>query len=223
MVKRDDMSRRHKRNQKTQHPMNTIKNSLLVAALAVSTLSLIADDAGTGPESRGPRGPRGGGRGVPPVAAAIDTNRDGVLDATEIANSAAALGTLDANKDGTVTREELMPKGGRGPGRPDGAPEGAPEGRPGPGRPPMAGPLDANKDGTLDATEIANAPRVLAALDKDADGTVTREEMRPEGGRGPGRPEGAPEDRPEGGRPEGRPGKSGPGGKPGFRRIPPSE
>lgn len=203
--------------------MNTIKTNLLLAALAVSTLSLIADDTGAGPESRGPRGPRGGGRGVPPVAAAIDTNRDGVLDATEIANSAAALAALDANKDGTLTRDELMPKGGRGPGRPEGAPEGAPEGRPGPGRPPMAGPLDANKDGTLDATEIANAPKVLAALDKDADGKVTREEMRPEGGRGPGRPEGAPEDRPEDERPEGRPGKRSPGGKPSLRPIPPGE
>jgi len=83
----------------------------------------------------------------------------------------------------------------------------------------MAGPRDANKDGTLDATEIANAPKVLAALDKNADGSVTRDEMRPEGGRGPGRPEGAPEDRPEGG----RPGKRGPGGKPGPRPTPPAE
>lgn len=219
MVKRDDMSRRHQQKTKTQHPMNTIKNSLLVAALAVSSLSLLADDSGPGPESRGPRGPRGGRRGVPPVVAAIDTNRDGVLDATEIANSATALGALDANKDGALTRDELMPKGGRGPGRPDGAPEGGPEGRPGPGRPPMAGPLDANKDGTLDAAEIANAPKVLAGLDKNADGSVTRDEMRPEGGRGPGRPEGAPEDRPEGG----RPGKRGPGGKPGPRPTPPAE
>ena len=203
--------------------MNTIKNSLLVAALAVGTLSLIANDADTAPESRGPRGPRGGGRGVPPAAAVIDTNRDGVLDATEIANAAAALGTLDADKDGILTPEELMPKGGRGPGRPDGAPEGGHEGRPGPGRPPMAGPLDADKDGTLDATEIANAPKVLAGLDKNADGSVTRDEMRPAGGRGHGRPEGAPEDRPEGGRPEGRPGKRGPGGKPGVRPVPPAE
>lgn len=206
--------------------MNTIKNSLLVAALAVSSLGLLANDTGSGPESRGPRGPRGGGRGVPPVAAAIDTNRDGVLDATEIANAAAALGVLDMDKDGSLTRDELMPKGGRGPGRPDGAPEDRPEGRPGPGRPPMAGPLDANGDGTLDAGEIANAPKVLAALDKDADGSVTREEMRPAGGRGPGRPEGAPEDRPEAGRPEGRPGKrgpGGPGGKPGPRPTPPAE
>ena len=158
--------------------MNTIKNSLLVAALAVSSLSLLADDSGAGPESRGPRGPRGGGRGVPPIVAALDTNRDGVLDATEVGNSAAALGALDTNNDGVLTRDELMPKGVRGPGRPDGAPEG----RPGPGRPPFVGALDANEDGTLDATEIANAPTVLGALDKNADGSVTRDEMRPEGG-----------------------------------------
>lgn len=195
--------------------MNTIKNSLLVAVLTVSTLSLLADDSGAGPESRGPRGPRGGGRGVPPIVAAIDTNRDGILDATEVGNSAAALGALDTNNDGVLTRDELMLKGGRGPGRPDGASEG----RPGPGRPPFVGGLDANEDGTLDATEIANAPTILAALDRNADGSVTRDEMRPEGGRGPGRPEGAPEDRPEGG----RPGKRGPGGRPGPRPTPPAE
>jgi Ca2+-binding EF-hand superfamily protein len=65
--------------------------------------------------------------------------------------------------------------------------------------------LDTNGDGTLDAAEIDTAPAVLAKLDKNADGQITAEEVRPafpqrreggeggEGRRGPGRgPEGGP-------------------------------
>ena len=53
---------------------------------------------------------------VSPLMAALDVNQDGELDATEIANAAAALKTLDLNGDGQLTLEELRPAG----------PEGAP-------------------------------------------------------------------------------------------------
>jgi hypothetical protein len=38
--------------------------------------------------------------------------------------------------------------------------------------------LDANHDGVLDAVEIANASQALKSLDKNADGRLTREELR---------------------------------------------
>ncbi len=62
-------------------------------------------------------------------------------------------------------------------------------GSPGPGGPhhgpPHAGPLfdalDANHDGVISADEIANAPAALKTLDKNGDGQLTREELRPAG------------------------------------------
>jgi len=38
--------------------------------------------------------------------------------------------------------------------------------------------LDANHDGVIDAVEIANASQALRSLDKNADGRLTREELR---------------------------------------------
>jgi hypothetical protein len=72
-------------------------------------------------------------------------------------------------------------------------------GRPGgPGHrppPPVIAVLDANHDGVIDAAEIANASAALVTLDKDGDGQLTREELRPpcpEGDAGGQPPEGAP-------------------------------
>lgn len=55
----------------------------------------------------------------------------------------------------------------------------------------MGGPLmvalDANKDGILDEKEIANASAALKTLDKNGDGKLTQEELRPQrpaGGQG---------------------------------------
>ena len=47
--------------------------------------------------------------------------------------------------------------------------------------------LDTDKNGELSAKEIENAARALAKLDKNEDGKLDREELRPqrgEGGRG---------------------------------------
>lgn len=86
---------------------------------------------GKGPQHRGGRGPgaKDGAttgtdsnapahRPAPPILKALDANGDGVLDATEIANAAAALRTLDANNDGQLTVEEACPapKDGQGAG-----------------------------------------------------------------------------------------------------------
>lgn len=54
---------------------------------------------------------------------------------------------------------------------------------------PIMAALDADKDGTLSSSEIANAAAALKKLDKDGDGKISGEEMRParggeRGGRG---------------------------------------
>ncbi len=87
------------------------------------------------------------------------------------------------------------------PGRPDARPGDRPQGRFGAGRPggpppfgfnPIIAALDANRDGELSADEIENAAAALKKLDKNGDGKITREELRPQFGRPPqGRPEGA--------------------------------
>ena len=86
------------------------------------------------------------------------------------------------------------------------------------GRPPMSPlmeVLDANHDGVIDAAEIANASAALKTLDKDGDGKLTQDELRPPrpmngGPGGPGGPNGDPNGRPPG-PPPGGPQGNGPG------------
>ena len=40
--------------------------------------------------------------------------------------------------------------------------------------------LDTNHDGVIDANEIANAPAALKTLDKNGDGKLTPDELRPQ-------------------------------------------
>ncbi len=90
--------------------------TLGLLTLGAAATTLIAQDGP--PLDGGPRGPgMGGHRPPPPVIAVLDVNRDGVLDAGEIANASAALLTLDKNGDGQLTQEELRPPR---PPRPDG-------------------------------------------------------------------------------------------------------
>lgn len=154
-----------------------------------------------------PDGPGGHHRPPPPIILALDANHDGIIDASEIANAVAVLKTLDKNGDGKLTQDELRPPrpdgtpdGGPAGGPPDGGPAGGPPDGPDGGRPPHDGPpgdgpeghshgrppeppimaaLDANHDGVLDASEIANAVAALKTLDKNGDGQLTRDELRP--------------------------------------------
>ncbi|MFQ5792653.1 MAG: hypothetical protein ACE5JI_19460 [Acidobacteriota bacterium] len=70
-----------------------------------------------GPQGGGQQGPgggQGGGMSRNPVILALDTNRDGELSASEIANAAASLKTLDRNGDGNLSRDEMRPAEPRG-------------------------------------------------------------------------------------------------------------
>jgi uncharacterized protein (DUF2141 family) len=169
------------------------KSNMLIMALGLSVSTALAQ----GQPGRPGGSPRGGRPPMPPIMAALDTNRDSVIDSNEIANAAAALKTLDKNGDGKLSSDELMPKppGGTNEFRFNPPPGGKPP------VPPIMAALDTNGDGELDATEIENASTALLKLDANGDGKLTREETAPKHPYGgPGGPDAA--DGPPGG-PEG--------------------
>ena len=108
-----------------------IKAITLVALIAGLGVSIIAQDAPpTNRPGRGPGGPGGPGDAMRriPVMAALDTNSDGTIDATEIEQASKSLKTLDKNNDGKLTPEELRPaRPAGGPGAPGGAPGERPQ------------------------------------------------------------------------------------------------
>ena len=61
--------------------------------------------------------------------------------------------------------------------------------------PPILEALDLNHDGILDANEIAKASESLKKLDKNGDGQLTQDELRPMRPGGPGGPGGPDGDR----------------------------
>jgi len=94
--------------------------------------------------------------------------------------------------------------------------------------PPLIAALDANHDGVIDDVEISNASAALRKLDKNGDGKLTREELRPpvrDGFGSPGQPGGRVG--PRQGRPDGQRGPRGPEdrGPGGFggQRVPAGE
>ncbi|MEG0182310.1 MAG: EF-hand domain-containing protein [Stenotrophomonas sp.] len=94
--------------------------------------------------------------GAPPRAK-LDTNGDGVIDRAEAAKAprlAAQFDTLDKNKDGNLSRDELPrwhgKRHGRGPG----------------GREEMMAKLDTNKDGRISREEAKADPRLAARFDQ---------------------------------------------------------
>ena len=68
------------------------------------------------------RRPEGGPVPFAPVLRALDTDGDGEISSSEIADAPKALAKLDKNGDGKLTRDEIGPPPGAGPGRPDAAP-----------------------------------------------------------------------------------------------------
>lgn len=91
---------------------------------------------------------------------------------------------LGISASSVLAQNTERPKGPRPPGQ--GRPEGGPghEGRP--LIPPLIAALDANKDGTISADELANASAAVKSLDKNGDGAVQMEELRPKPPEGAG-------------------------------------
>ncbi|MCP5515869.1 MAG: EF-hand domain-containing protein [Verrucomicrobiales bacterium] len=147
-----------------------------MCALLLNTNVLAQDRGPGGPPGFRPDGGRGerGERGFPrrdPFMATFDINNDGVIDAKEIAEAAAALKKLDKNGDGQLTAEELrpnLPERG-GPGGFQANPEE------------MANRLlqfDKDGDGRISATELPERMQALMArADANKDGFLTREEL----------------------------------------------
>ena len=161
---------------------------LIGLALAGSALTVSAQPC----PGRGAGGPHryGAQKFPPPIAAVLDTDSNGVLSEAEISQAPSQLLKLDKNGDGQLKADELCP-GGFGRGGQD-----CPLGGQGRGRgacangqkPVLLALLDTDKDGVLGSAEINGAPAALKALDKNSDGQVTADEIRPLPGCGRGCP-----------------------------------
>jgi hypothetical protein len=159
-------------------------------ALAGSAFTVSAQQGqGRGAGAGGPH--RYGAQQLPPpIAAVMDTDGNGVLSEAEISQAPSQLLKLDQNQDGQLVAQELCP-GGLGSGG-----QGCQWGGQGKGRGACANGqqslllaiFDTDKDGKLTSAEINGAPAVLKALDKNGDGQLTADEIRPRQGRGQGCP-----------------------------------
>jgi Ca2+-binding EF-hand superfamily protein len=101
-----------------------------------------------------------------PVLAALDSDHDGEISAAEIANSPAALQSLDFNQDGSLTPYELIPSQALSRAAA------------------MMTRFDTNDAGVISVQGVSNEDadaasirRILTAADRNHDGVVTRGEL----------------------------------------------
>ena len=110
------------------------------------------------------------GRSVGSIVAILDSDHDGILSAREIAAAPIALAALDRNEDGLIssaerratTTENRAARIWRGSTSFN-----------------VVLTLDANLDGNIQAMEVANAVSSLKRLDRNGDGDLTPNELRP--------------------------------------------
>ena len=151
------------------------------------------------------RGPEGAGQGGSDTTEetvktymAFDENGDGKLQKSEVPERMQGIFERgDINKDGVLTVDELRAmaraqsqqsaaRGRGGEGERDGGREGG-RGRGGFGMDPIFAALDTDHNNEIDAAELDRAPASLKSLDKNQDGKLTEDEVRPNFGFGPGR------------------------------------
>lgn len=148
--------------------MNTLKTSLIASLLATASVSIAF--AQTPPDA--PRGERA--QKMQERLKAADTNADGKISRDEanasLPGMAKNFDTLDKNKDGFITKDEMH----RGPG--------AGKGGPGHRMHEHMKAADTNGDGKFSREEAnASLPRIAKnfdAIDTDKDGLLTKEELR---------------------------------------------
>ncbi|MBS1821479.1 MAG: EF-hand domain-containing protein [Acidobacteria bacterium] len=106
----------------------------------------------------------------------LDRNGDGILTRDEVPERMQGLfNRIDANHDGRITPEEI-----RSSTQNQSGPAGRPQHSGDATRmDPILNALDTNHDGVISAAEIAAAPASLKTLDKDGDGELSAEELRP--------------------------------------------
>jgi len=156
---------------------NVLKDS--VRKLAFVCLSLLVSCLVAVAQRGGPR--------VSVAFNAIDTDRDGILSADEIANAPTALKSLDKNNDGKISEDEVRPAG-RGEGRGGDGGRGGEGGRGGGEgsstlrvddliKTLMA--FDANGDGKLQKSEVPERMQGLFERgDLNKDGVLSADEIR---------------------------------------------
>ena len=105
-----------------------------------------------------------------PLFAALDSDHNGTLSGREIAAAPLALAALDSNHDGVISPDEWQVKNIEG--RTERSAHGGTSFN-------LVFALDANHDGNIQAMEVANAVSSLRQLDLNADGELTRAELRP--------------------------------------------
>lgn len=103
-----------------------------------------------------------------PIVAALDTDHNGTLSAAEIAAAPLVLAALDINDDGLISPAEQQAVSANGR-----------RGRLGATTFNVVFTLDANHDGDIQTLEIANAVSSLKRLDRNGDGQLTPDELRP--------------------------------------------
>ena len=114
--------------------------------------------------------PPANSRTASPILAVLDTNHDGALSAREIAAAPLVLTALDLNGDGLISADERQSLATGG--RPVRFARSATAFN-------IVFTLDANQDGDLQPFEIANAVSSLKRLDRNGDGELTADELRP--------------------------------------------
>jgi hypothetical protein len=82
----------------------------MMKALTLTTTLVIATSGFSFALDSASENPRRGPRPAPPLVAALDLNKDGVIDADEISKASESLKSLDKDSDGKLTREEVRPE-----------------------------------------------------------------------------------------------------------------